>query len=65
MQNGNIDACVEAICNKGCQVVRRDIELLEQGRTLPELSHLDPTALRAVLEELKSIMSVYGDSCRV
>lgn len=65
MQNRNIDACVEAICNKGCRVVRHDIELLEQGRILPELVHLPPQSRQQVLEELKSIMSVYGDSCRV
>lgn len=65
MQNRNIDACVEAICNKGCQAVRREIELLEQGQPLPELSHLSLKARQSVLDELKAIMSVYGDSCRV
>ncbi len=65
MQNLDIDACIEAICNKGCQAVRREIQLLEQGQTLPELSHLSLKARQSVLEELKTIMSVYGNSCRV
>ena len=65
MQNMNIDACIEAICKKGCQEVRREIRLLEQGQPLPELLHLSQTARQSVLSELKSIMSVYGDSCRV
>ncbi|WP_428604749.1 hypothetical protein [Sedimenticola sp.] len=65
MQNMTVEACIEAICNKGCQEVRREIELLENGEVLPELSHLSRTALQSVLIELKSIMSVYGDSCRV
>lgn len=65
MQNRDIEACVEAICNKGCSLVRHDIKLLEQGSSLPETSHLEPQAQQLVLDELKSIMSVYGDSCRV
>ncbi len=65
MQNRDIEACVEAICNKGCSLVRQDIELLEQGCSLPETSHLGSQARQLVLNELKSIMSVYGDSCRV
>jgi len=65
MQKMNIDACVEAICNKGCQAVRHEIQLLEQGQTLPELSHLSLKARQSVLNELKAIMSVYGSSCKV
>lgn len=65
MQNKAIEACIEAICSKGCQEVRREIQLLERGETLPELSHLSPQARQSVLTELKSIMSVYGESCHV
>ncbi len=65
MRNMTIDACIEAICRNGCQEVRRKIQLLEQGQALPELSHLRPEAQQAVLDELKSIMSVYTDSCSV
>lgn len=65
MQNMTVDACIEAICEKGCQEVRREIALLERGETLPELSHLSLKAQQSVLDELKTIMSVYGASCRV
>jgi len=65
MQNTTIESCIEAICQKGCQQVRRDIRLLEQGRSLPELSHLDIDDRRHVLSELKAVMAVYGDSCRL
>ena len=60
-----IDAYVEAICNKGCQTVRQDISILEQGETVPELQALTEQERTQVLVELKSIMAVYGDVCRI
>jgi hypothetical protein len=65
MGEHEIQKCVEAICNKGCQHVRNDIDLLEKGEPLPEVQHLSGRDQQSVLKELKSIMSVYGDSCRV
>lgn len=65
MQKTNIDASVEAICIKGCREVRRDIQLLEAGQTPDELSHHTRQAQLLILEELKVIMSVYGDKCRI
>ncbi|MES9844075.1 MAG: hypothetical protein ABW162_14930 [Candidatus Sedimenticola sp. PURPLELP] len=65
MQRTKIDACVEAICNKGCQEVRLDISLLEQGDNPPEVRNLSERERSLVLNELKTIMSVYGDSCRI
>jgi len=60
-----IDKCVEIICEKGCQFVRLDIDRLEAGETLEETIGFSPEERQQVLKELKSIMSVYGDSCRV
>ncbi|MCG8429100.1 MAG: hypothetical protein MI754_17225 [Chromatiales bacterium] len=60
-----VSAIVEVICNKGCQQVRQDIALLEQGVLLPEVSSLEAIERQAVLVELQSIMAVYGDSCRI
>jgi hypothetical protein len=65
MDDQKIALCVEAICNKGCQMVRQDIRLLEAGDTIPEVDMLDGDECRLVLQELKSIMAVYGDSCRI
>lgn len=65
MRNKQIDQSVEALCQKGCQSVRQDIRLLEQGAILPELAVLDDLTRLAVLKELRAIMAVYGDSCPV
>ncbi|MES9871167.1 MAG: hypothetical protein ABW082_03665 [Sedimenticola sp.] len=65
MQRTKIDACVEAICNKGCQEVRQDISLLEQGDNPPEVKHFSDEERSLVLAELKNIMAVYGDTCRI
>jgi len=60
-----IEACVEAICNKGCQVVRQHIAVLENGDSVPEVKSLSEQECIQVLAELKSIMAVYGDTCRI
>jgi hypothetical protein len=60
-----IDARVEAICLKGCRQVRRDIALLESGSPIPEVQGLAFNERRLLLAELKQIMAVYGDSCRI
>lgn len=65
MQQRSIESCIETICQKGCRQVRKDIRLLEQGESLPELSHLDHEAKQHVLSELKAVMAVYGESCRI
>ncbi len=64
MANPRIDDCVERLCNKGCRSVRSDIERLERGEQLFELSGLSNDEGRLVLAELKMIMTVYGDTCR-
>lgn len=63
MYSKNIQACVDAICAKGCGAVREDILWLERGRDVPEVAGLEEHELQAVIKELKSIMSVYGDTC--
>ena len=57
--------CLERLCQKGCLSVRADIQLLEQGKTLPETEGMDHREVQLVLKELKSIMAAYGDTCRV
>lgn len=65
MGKDRVEVCVESICNKGCQSVRSDLEKLEQRKVLPELKGFSEDEIQRVLRELKSIMEVYGDSCRL
>ncbi len=65
MRNDKIGLCVEVICNQGCQSVRDDIARLEQGNKVPETEALSAEECKQVLVELKNIMAVYGDSCRI
>jgi hypothetical protein len=51
--------CVELLCHKGCKAVWGVIKQLEAGKPLPETRGLSPQENAVVLEELKSIMSVY------
>ena len=60
-----VDQAVEILCEKGCGSVREDLERLESGEKLPETENLSKEELSKVVEELKSMMAVYGDSCRV
>lgn len=60
-----VEARVEAVCLKGCRQVRRDIAHLESGAEIPEVRGLTPDERRLLLAELKQIMAVYGDSCRI
>lgn len=60
-----LDARIEAICTHGCQQVRADIETLERGGTLAETQGLTSAQRLALLDELRAIMSVYGDKCRI
>lgn len=60
-----IEGLIEALCQKGCRQVRRDIAALEAGAELPETRGLTPRERRLLLAELKQIMAVYGDGCRM
>jgi hypothetical protein len=65
LQNPVLEVRVEVICERGCRLVRAAIDTLEQGQDLPETEDLSAAERAWVLAELKSIMAVYGDSCRV
>jgi hypothetical protein len=65
MGRNQIDQYVEMLCQKGCRSVREDIKLLERGVILPELKVLDSLSREKVLNELRDIMAVYGDSCPI
>ncbi|MCU0934917.1 MAG: hypothetical protein MUF66_02335 [Gammaproteobacteria bacterium] len=60
-----VGASVEALCLKGCRSVLESIARLERGESLPEVAALGVAERTAVLRELRSIMAVYGDACRL
>jgi len=65
LDHSPVEVLVEAICHKGCRQVRRDIAMLESGEDLPETRTLTPSERTQLLRELKDIMAVYGDTCRI
>jgi hypothetical protein len=65
LDDSSFEARLEALCAKGCRQVRRDIVALESGAELPETQGLTADERTRLLAELKQIMAVYGDSCRL
>jgi hypothetical protein len=63
--DATIESRVESLCERGCRQVRLSIATLEQGGDIPETGDLTPDARGRLLAELKSIMAVYGDTCRI
>ncbi len=62
---GPLDAVIEALCRQGCRQVRLSMARLEQGEDLPETHGLTAAARLEVLSELRTIMAVYGETCRI
>jgi len=60
-----IDECIEKLCQKGCSEVWGDIDVLENGGSLPETQGLDASERRRVLAELKTVMAVYEGRCKL
>jgi hypothetical protein len=60
-----LESRLEAICQRGCRETRAAITQLEQGGELTETADLMPRDRARLLAELKAIMAVYGDRCRV
>lgn len=65
MNQDKINLCVEALCELGCRTVSSIIREMEHGAPPVQTAHLDADERRAVLAELKSIMAVYGERCRM
>lgn len=53
--------CIEAICQLGCNTVRKKIVALENQQQIDEIVLLQAKDREAVLQELKCIMSIYDD----
>lgn len=60
-----VEARVEAVCQKGCRQVRRDIDALVRGDEIAETRGLSAEERLLLLAELEQIMAVYGDTCPV
>nr|VFJ51188.1 MAG: hypothetical protein BECKDK2373C_GA0170839_103131 [Candidatus Kentron sp. DK] len=60
-----VDDCVETLCQQGCRSVVDKIAVLERGEHIAETVSLGEDGRTLVLEELKSIMSVYSNVCSV
>lgn len=65
LNDSSLEARLELLCAKGCRQVRRDIAALESGTELPETQGLTADERAWLLAELKQIMAVYGDTCRL
>lgn len=59
MNNLKVNQCIEALCSNGCEAVRATISSMEMGSSLTSLQDLSEAEYTTVLNELKSIMSVY------
>ena len=63
--DATLESRVESLCQQGCRQVRQSIAALEQGGNPPETWGLTSDERRRLLAELKSIMAVYGETCRI
>lgn len=50
---------IEAVCEAGCDAVRASIKTLESGHQVALTSDLSTKECQQVLNELKTLMSVY------
>lgn len=54
-----INQRIEAVCEAGCEAVRASIKTLETGNPIALTDDLSPEESQQILDELKTIMSVY------
>jgi len=59
MDKLKVNQCIEALCANGCEAVRATISSMEMGSSPSQIHNLDQDEYNIVLNELKSIMSVY------
>jgi len=61
MDKTKVNQCIEALCQSGCETVRATITSMEMDLHSSQTENLDQDEYEAVLNELKSIMSVYDN----
>ncbi len=57
-----IELSLEQICEQGCRSVNKVIQQLENGEVIESTRHLNESQQKILLQELKSIMAVYGET---
>ena len=55
----DINRCIEALCQCGCDAVRATITAMEAGQAVAQTEGMNEVEKRQVLEELRAIMAVY------
>ena len=65
VQKPLLESRLEAICERGCRQVWGVITMLEEGGDVAETEDLDAAGRAWLLAELKTVMAVYGERCRV
>ena len=59
MDTKQVNQCVDALCQCGCDAVRATIEAMEVGADVPQVETLNSEEREVVLHELKAVMAVY------
>ena len=59
MDTKQVNQCVDALCQCGCDAVRATIEAMEVGADVPQVETLSDEEREVVLDELKAVMAVY------
>jgi len=57
-----IELFLEQICEQGCRSVNKVIKQLEKGEVIEITMDLNELEQKILLNELKSIMAVYGET---
>ncbi len=67
VKNAQMNHAIECICHRGCRYVNSILADDDARQACKELQTLNSVQQRSVLKELKSVMSVYGEtgSCQV
>jgi hypothetical protein len=58
-----VEACVDSLCEQGCNRVNACISALQNGEDFPEVAGMSATDRRVLLQQLVEIMAVYDGSC--
>lgn len=59
MLHPQVNQCVEALCQSGCEMVRATIKAMEEGLPIVQTDGLSAQEKQQVLDELRAIMAVY------
>jgi len=59
MDQTQLEACVDHICECGCTRVREVIAILQENRSSVETDDATPTQRAQILQQLQDIMQVY------